>query len=235
MGVVPYRKAGICLVRRQAAGRRGSAPSPSHSEKLNVPSIPQTRPGASRRLSLTGDPEAVALSCQQYITKRAHRLLDGRLGGEAAEFIAVDVWLWLTERRIAEPGFLCTTGSFRKAILRKLLEKLKKAERDVARVDRSRNVEEFVDAGTGGGGGKRLTIPDEIFAHSETIWYVQRAIAQLPLQMQRVIRLYDLEGWTASDVAIELDISPATVRRIRHDAKTRLRELLEPFGGLKAA
>ncbi len=201
-----------------------------------MPRIQRTRARARRTssLTLTGDPEAIAISCQQYIKRRAFKQLALRLGRDNAESIAADVWLWFTERRAKEPGFLSSRKAFREGVQRKLFDELRKAVRDLERWDEDVDVQDYVDASSGGG-APRLTVPDEIFAQSETIWHVQRAIAQLPRQMQRVIRLYDLKDWSADDVAAELGISPKTVRRIRHDAKERLRELLESFGGLKAA
>ncbi len=202
-----------------------------------MPCTHPTRPRA-RRTTPPTDPEVIALASYKRIVRHAHRLLDRRLGHENAESIAVDVWLWLTERRVKEPGFLSTPKAFAEGIQRKIFDELRKVYRDLERCDESINVEEFVDfAGSDsfGGGVKRLTIPDEIFARSETTWHVQRAIAQLPFQMQRVIRYYDLEGWTAEEVAATPGSPPASPRQIRHKAKARLRELLEPFGGMKAA
>jgi len=193
-----------------------------------APNTARTRPRGRRPAPTTSDPDRVALSCQKKIERRAHKLLDRPLGREIAQSIGTDVWLWVTERRVANPDFLSTPEEFREGIDRKLFDELRNAVRDLARWDDDLDVDEVIDAR--GGSARRQNGSDEIFAQNEIVWHVQRAIAQLPPQMQRVIRLYDIEGWTATEVAEELGIALGTVRQIRHQAKEKLRILLESFG-----
>jgi RNA polymerase sigma factor (sigma-70 family) len=199
-----------------------------------MPDTPRTRPRACPTSTPAGDPDAIALLCHKRVARRAHKLLDGRLGSENAESIATDVFVWLTERRVEDPGFLNSPAALRRGIDRRLFDELRKAVKGLSRLDEEADVDEIIGAGKAGARQRRSS-PDEIFAEKETAWHVHRAIAQLPPQMQRVTRLCDLEEWSTNEAAMELGITPGTVRQIRHQAKAKLRTLLELFGGLHAA
>jgi hypothetical protein len=181
----------------------------------------------------TVDPESATDWCRVQIDRIAHKLLDPSLGRERAGYIAVDIWLWFTKRRAAAPEFLNTPEDFDRGVRRKLKDEVRKVRKEAAKYDDSTDIDELLVER--GGGSTRVLRPDEVLAQSETIWHVQRAIAQLPPQMQRVIRLYDLREWTAEEVGIELGMTTASVRLIRHRAKERLREILGSFGDLEAA
>ena len=54
-----------------------------------------------------------------------------------------------------------------------------------------------------------------------------RAIADLPLTQQTVIRMRDVEGFTSEEVCATLDVSEANQRVLLHRARSRVRAALE--------
>ena len=60
----------------------------------------------------------------------------------------------------------------------------------------------------------------------EAVAALERAIARLPEDYERVIRLYDLAGRGDEDVAGELGVSAGAVRMLRARALVRLRDLI---------
>ena len=54
-----------------------------------------------------------------------------------------------------------------------------------------------------------------------------RAIADLPLTQQTVIRMRDVEGYSAEEVCATLDVSEANQRVLLHRARSRVRSALE--------
>jgi RNA polymerase sigma-70 factor, ECF subfamily len=61
----------------------------------------------------------------------------------------------------------------------------------------------------------------------ETIRVAMRAIADLPLTQQTVIRMRDVEGYTSQEVCATLDVSEANQRVLLHRARSRVRSALE--------
>ena len=61
----------------------------------------------------------------------------------------------------------------------------------------------------------------------ETLRVAMRAIAELPLAQQTVIRMRDVEGYSAEDVCATLDVSEANQRVLLHRARSRVRSALE--------
>jgi RNA polymerase sigma-70 factor, ECF subfamily len=61
----------------------------------------------------------------------------------------------------------------------------------------------------------------------ETIRVAMRAIAELPLTQQTVIRMRDVEGYSAAEVCATLDVSEANQRVLLHRARSRVRSALE--------
>ena len=61
----------------------------------------------------------------------------------------------------------------------------------------------------------------------ETIRVAMRAIAELPLTQQTVIRMRDVEGYTSEEVCATLDVSEANQRVLLHRARSRVRSALE--------
>ena len=61
----------------------------------------------------------------------------------------------------------------------------------------------------------------------ETIRVAMRAIAELPLTQQTVIRMRDVEGYSSEEVCATLDVSEANQRVLLHRARSRVRSALE--------
>jgi RNA polymerase sigma-70 factor, ECF subfamily len=61
----------------------------------------------------------------------------------------------------------------------------------------------------------------------ETIRVAMRAIVELPLTQQTVIRMRDVEGYSAEEVCAALDVSEANQRVLLHRARSRVRSALE--------
>jgi len=55
------------------------------------------------------------------------------------------------------------------------------------------------------------------------------ALAELPERQQTIVRLFELEGFTSTEIAEILELSDGTVRWHLHQARQRLRESLAPF------
>jgi RNA polymerase sigma-70 factor (ECF subfamily) len=61
----------------------------------------------------------------------------------------------------------------------------------------------------------------------ETLRVAMRAIAELPLTQQTVIRMRDVEGYSSEEVCAVLDVSEANQRVLLHRARSRVRAALE--------
>jgi RNA polymerase sigma-70 factor, ECF subfamily len=63
----------------------------------------------------------------------------------------------------------------------------------------------------------------------ETLGVVKDAISELPDTQREVIRLRDVEGWSADEVAEALEISDVNQRVLLHRARSRVRAALEGY------
>ncbi len=63
----------------------------------------------------------------------------------------------------------------------------------------------------------------------ETLGVVKEAISELPDTQREVIRLRDVEGWSADEVADALEISDVNQRVLLHRARSRVRAALESY------
>ncbi len=61
----------------------------------------------------------------------------------------------------------------------------------------------------------------------ETLTVIASAISLLPQTQQIVIRMRDVEGWSAEDVALLLEVSEGNQRVLLHRARSRVRGALE--------
>ncbi|HWT25174.1 MAG TPA: sigma-70 family RNA polymerase sigma factor [Solirubrobacteraceae bacterium] len=68
---------------------------------------------------------------------------------------------------------------------------------------------------------------DQLAQDRETIRVAMRAIADLPLTQQTVIRMRDVEGYRAEEVCATLGVSEADQRVLLHRARSRVRSALE--------
>lgn len=59
--------------------------------------------------------------------------------------------------------------------------------------------------------------------------HLARALAELPLRQRTIVRLFELEGFTSTEIAGILEIPDGTVRWHLHQARRKLRDALEPF------
>jgi RNA polymerase sigma-70 factor (ECF subfamily) len=74
-------------------------------------------------------------------------------------------------------------------------------------------------------------IPEQVLASRETLAVVMLAIADLPPAQAAVIRMRDVEGWTAEEVCGALEISDGNQRVLLHRARSRVRAALEQYIG----
>ncbi len=72
-------------------------------------------------------------------------------------------------------------------------------------------------------------IPDAQLLSDETRAVVARAVATLPASQRAVFLLYDVEGWSASEVCNVLALSGSNQRVLLHRARVRLRAALEAY------
>lgn len=73
------------------------------------------------------------------------------------------------------------------------------------------------------------TIPEERMLSRETLQRIADAIAALPDGQRQVIRLRDVEGWSAEEVVAALAISGGNQRVLLHRARSRVRAALESY------
>ncbi len=74
--------------------------------------------------------------------------------------------------------------------------------------------------------GVTLSTPSRVAAGAEHVSLVQRALAALPPDYGRAVRLYDLEGLSIVEVCERMGRSPGAVHMLRNRAYEQLRELL---------
>jgi RNA polymerase sigma-70 factor (ECF subfamily) len=72
-------------------------------------------------------------------------------------------------------------------------------------------------------------LPEERLLAAETLDRVARAIEALPPVQREVIRLRDVEGWSAPEVAEALEISDGNQRVLLHRARAKVRAALEGY------
>lgn len=77
-------------------------------------------------------------------------------------------------------------------------------------------------------------LPDEMAQRAETSERVSQALAQLPDDQRTMIRLFEIEGFNSSEIAEVLGVAPGTVRWHLHQARHKLRTILDP-NGVRAA
>lgn len=78
------------------------------------------------------------------------------------------------------------------------------------------------------------TLPEERLLSQETLGRVADAIEALPEAQREVIRLRDVEGFTAAEVATALDITDGNQRVLLHRARARVRGALEDYLGAES-
>lgn len=69
---------------------------------------------------------------------------------------------------------------------------------------------------------------DRLLAH-ETLEVIDKTLATLPPMQAEVIRLRDVQGWTAEEVRDALDISEINQRVLLHRARSRVRRSLDEY------
>ena len=94
----------------------------------------------------------------------------------------------------------------------------------------------FLDPGDPRGAGQWASppasweaIPEERLLSQETLGRVAAAIETLPATQREVIRLRDVEGWSAQEVVDALDITDGNQRVLLHRARARVRAELEDY------
>ena len=70
-------------------------------------------------------------------------------------------------------------------------------------------------------------VPEESLLSKETLGCIATAIDELPPVQQQVIRLRDVEGWSASEVCDLLELTEANQRVLLHRARSKVRQALE--------
>jgi RNA polymerase sigma-70 factor, ECF subfamily len=73
------------------------------------------------------------------------------------------------------------------------------------------------------------TLPEERLLAQETLARVAAAIEALPETQREVIRLRDVDGWSAAEVAGALGISDGNQRVLLHRARSKVRGALEDY------
>jgi RNA polymerase sigma-70 factor, ECF subfamily len=72
-------------------------------------------------------------------------------------------------------------------------------------------------------------LPEERLLAGETRELIGAAIDALPATQAAVIRLRDIEGWSAEEVRNALDISDVNQRVLLHRARSKVRQALEDY------
>ncbi len=71
--------------------------------------------------------------------------------------------------------------------------------------------------------------PDARVLADELFRRLERSMATLPPRQQEVVKLRDLEGWSAAEVCEELSVSAANQRVLLHRARSRIRDTLGDY------
>ena len=71
--------------------------------------------------------------------------------------------------------------------------------------------------------------PEERLLAGETIGVISRAIDELPEAQREVIRLRDVEGWSATEVVELLELTETNQRVLLHRARSKVRAALEEY------
>jgi RNA polymerase sigma factor (sigma-70 family) len=79
--------------------------------------------------------------------------------------------------------------------------------------------------------GVTTTSPSRHAVRDERVTRLQAALEALPEDYARVVRLYDLQGWSIGEVCRDLQRSAGAVHMLRARAHDRLRQLLGPESG----
>lgn len=74
-----------------------------------------------------------------------------------------------------------------------------------------------------------LALPEERLLAGETRQVVAAAIDALPAAQAAVVRLRDVDGWSAEEVCNALDLSAVNQRVLLHRARARVRQALEDY------
>jgi len=77
--------------------------------------------------------------------------------------------------------------------------------------------------------------PQERVLQRESLELIQATIEELPETQREVIRLRDVEGWSAEEVAAALEISDGNQRVLLHRARAKVRAALEAYFDPEAA
>ncbi len=72
-------------------------------------------------------------------------------------------------------------------------------------------------------------LPEATLLGRETLEVIDRAIGSLPPAQQQVIRLRDVEGFSAREVSDLLELSDANERVLLHRARSKVRQALESY------
>jgi RNA polymerase sigma-70 factor (ECF subfamily) len=73
------------------------------------------------------------------------------------------------------------------------------------------------------------TIPEDRLLGRETLEHFRAAVHELPPRQQQVLVLRDVEGWSAEEVCVALDLSEANQRVLLHRGRSKVRAALEPY------
>jgi RNA polymerase sigma-70 factor (ECF subfamily) len=80
------------------------------------------------------------------------------------------------------------------------------------------------------GAPSRSRTPEEHVLAKELRQQIETAIADLPRTQQRVLTLRDLEGWSAEEVCMALEVSAANQRVLLHRARSTVRDAVAECG-----
>jgi RNA polymerase sigma-70 factor (ECF subfamily) len=70
------------------------------------------------------------------------------------------------------------------------------------------------------------SLPDAMAERAEVRVRFARAVSMLSDRQRQVIMLHEVEGWTTTDIGVELQLSQPTIRWHLHDARRSLRAAL---------
>src|SRR4051812_13116289 len=73
------------------------------------------------------------------------------------------------------------------------------------------------------------TLPEQRLLGRETLERFRDAVHELPPRQQQVLVLRDVEGWSAEEVCIALDLSEPNQRVLLHRGRSKVRAALEPY------
>jgi RNA polymerase sigma factor (sigma-70 family) len=189
--------------------------------------------------ALRGD-QASLVTLLEQLGPRVRAKLDGKITGPLQSSLDIDDVMQVTYleacmrlnrfRQGGVPGFLAWLSRMAENNLIDAVRALESAKRPgpskrIVPTNPQESMIAFVELL-----GATSTTPSRVTAKDEAARHLNRSLTSLPPDYEKVVRLYDLEGKSITEVAAALGRSEGACWMLRARAHDRLREAMGPIG-----